>query len=220
MIRVPIINQRLKQILDNFKDEILNNDESVFQFEKNKSSELDRHNSCSLEYLEKIRNNLSVGKAYDAWCSGLNSGVLADNVKKLNVDLSEWDNQNYYFVPRPGFVSIRQQMFETNALATIYPANGFMSWHNNSDASGHNVLFTWSENGNGFFRYEDPITKEIVTLDDSPGWTCKVGYFGKMGEQDKLFWHCCSTEEIRITVAWIFPTLQAADKFKDQIQQL
>lgn len=92
------------------------------------------------------------------------------------------------------------------AVKMLYPKGGFMGWHHNANASGKNLLISWSEEGKGYFRYQNPITKEIVTMHDTPGWTCKVGYYGTLKEPDKIYWHCASAEhEKRITLGYIIP---------------
>ena len=218
MNSIPIVNEQLAQILNNFKDELLSNDLSKLNF-KQPDATKDYHYFCSTELLNELKGKKIVEKAYDGFNISLQTTFLKELNLQLNENLAECDNQEGYIVARPKFVSVRKKMFETNALAAVYPANGYMAWHTNADAPGYNVLLTWSEKGNGFFKYQDPITKEIVTMQDKPGWNCKVGYFGKHTETDKLFWHCCGTAELRITVAWIFPTLEASMKFQNKIQQ-
>ena len=46
----------------------------------------------------------------------------------------------------------------TSALLSYYPPGGFVGWHNNYDASAYQVLFTWSETGEGYFEYYDKKT--------------------------------------------------------------
>jgi len=101
-----------------------------------------------------------------------------------------------------------------NALCATYPPGGWISWHNNANASGYNILFTWSENGNGWFRYYDLEKKENVTIYDKPGWQCKMGYFGPYDNPDSLCYHCASTEDLRITVAYMFIE---ADNFWEEV---
>ena len=60
-----------------------------------------------------------------------------------------------------------------NALTAIYPPGGYISWHNNANASAYNLIFTWSESANGQFNYVDPSTKEVVVMRDVEGWQCK-----------------------------------------------
>ena len=88
------------------------------------------------------------------------------------------------------------------AVKMYYPTGGYMGWHNNHNASGYNVLLSYSKNGNGFFRYK---TDKIVTMFDKPGWTAKVGYYGNNDEPDKLFWHCARAYEDRLTLGFVLP---------------
>jgi hypothetical protein len=213
MKSITIVNNRLAEILDNFKKDIFLKKESYFI--KEEINEEEKVRACSKEYLDDVKDKM-IGRTHDCKTSNVDQYQEA---LKLNADLAEWDNHQGYIVSQRGVASLRYEKFSKNALATIYPKNGYMAWHNNNDAPGHNVLFTWTENGQGFFRYQDPETKEIVTMNDKPGWTCKVGYFASRNEMDKIFWHCCSADEIRITVAWIFPTLQARNDFINQVQQ-
>lgn len=219
MKSIHIENNKLIEILDNFKNELLLKDLTELDFFKQEIDKEKKVNACSEEYLDNITGKM-IGRTEDAITFNvLLESKFEDTSKKLNNDLAEWDNHQGYIVAVPGRATLRHEKFSRNALATIYPKDGYMAWHNNHDAPGYNVLFSWTENGQGFFRYKDPETKEIVTMDDKPGWTCKVGYFAGPNEMDKIFWHCCSADELRITVAWIFPNLQAANDFIKQVQQ-
>ena len=91
---------------------------------------------------------------------------------------------------------------ERCAVKMYYPEGGYMGWHNNHNASGYNILFSYTKNGNGFFRYK---TDKLVTMNDSPGWTAKVGYYGNNDEPDKLFWHCARAYEDRLTLGFVIP---------------
>jgi len=94
------------------------------------------------------------------------------------------------------------------AVNVFYPEEGFMGWHNNWNAHGYNILLSYSPTGNGFFRYMDPLTKEIVNMPDKPGWTCKVGYYGRGREPDKVYYHCAGSHEPRITLGFVVPHLE------------
>ena len=59
----------------------------------------------------------------------------------------------------------------TSALLSYYPPGGFVGWHTNYDANAYQVLFTWSETGEGFFEYYDKQKDEIIKIDDVPGST-------------------------------------------------
>lgn len=84
------------------------------------------------------------------------------------------------------------------ASFSYYPPEGFVGWHTNSNNVSHQLLFTWSKNGDGYFRYYDDATKKIVTQPDKVGWQCKSHYFGP---RNKPLWHCCHTKGPRITFA-------------------
>lgn len=92
----------------------------------------------------------------------------------------------------------------TNTLNTVYPPGGFISWHNNANASGYNILFTWSETGDGWFEYWDQEKQERVRINDVPGWQCKMGYFGPYFKPETLCYHTASTNCWRISVAYVF----------------
>lgn len=90
----------------------------------------------------------------------------------------------------------------TSALSLFYPPDGFIGWHTNANATSHQLLFTWSETGEGYFRYQDPKTKEIVTLQDKPGWNVRAHYFGGEHEPDFLYWHTAYTKCDRFSFAY------------------
>jgi hypothetical protein len=103
--------------------------------------------------------------------------------------------------------------FKTNALFTVYPPGGFISWHNNANAPAYNFIFTWSETGDGWFKYWDMEKKEIVTMQDVPGWQCKAGYFGA----EHLFYHAASTNCTRMTVAFTLSRDETSLNWQDDI---
>ena len=97
---------------------------------------------------------------------------------------------------------------------TVYPPGGYIGWHSNYDVPGYNCLFTWSEFGDGFFKFIDPLTKETVTLEDSSGWNARMGYFGS-GDQE--MWHCAYTNCRRLTIAMRFDDVVKQDLAKRTI---
>lgn len=81
---------------------------------------------------------------------------------------------------------------------SLYPPGGFLGWHSNHDKPGLRVYCTWSEaDGANFFRYEDPRSKEIVTLYEPVGWTVKSFQVPK---QDERLWHCIQSDSLRIAL--------------------
>lgn len=91
------------------------------------------------------------------------------------------------------------------AVKMYYPEGGYMGWHNNHNAHGYNILFSYTKNGKGFFRFQDTTVPTKITIDDRPGWTAKVGYYGSNNEPDKLFWHCARAYEDRLTLGFVIP---------------
>lgn len=89
----------------------------------------------------------------------------------------------------------------TNALSQLYPPDGFIAWHNNADAKGYNLIFTWSETGDGWFKYIDENGIE-QTIKDKKGWSCKASYFGDYIE-DKVCYHAAYTKCWRMTHSFV-----------------
>ena len=110
------------------------------------------------------------------------------------------------------FLSVRN-----NALACLYPPGGYIAWHNNANAPGYNFIFSWSETGDGWFKYVDPNNQQVVTVQDKPGWQLKAGYFGHYGEREKLLYHAASTDCWRCTVSYVFSHEDAAEDFREEI---
>jgi hypothetical protein len=104
-----------------------------------------------------------------------------------------------------------------NALTAVYPPGGFISWHNNANAAAYNLIFSWSENGSGRFKYVDPVSKEVVEMEDHEGWQCKAAYFGRYDEPEHLFYHAAETDCWRITVSFTFNTDQASLEFREDV---
>lgn len=92
----------------------------------------------------------------------------------------------------------------TSALLSYYPPGGFVGWHTNYDANAYQVLFTWSETGDGYFEYYDKKTDEIIRIQDVAGWQCRHYYFGAEHEEDLHCWHAAYAGCQRITLAYKF----------------
>ena len=95
-----------------------------------------------------------------------------------------------------------------------YPPTGFVGWHTNHGAHGHIVLFNWSEDGEGFFRYA--TGDRMNTIKDGKGWSCKVGYFGEHVEDQ--MWHCARTECRRFSFSYRFEKKEDWEEAIDIIQ--
>tara|TARA_Y100000593_G_scaffold75007_1_gene138262 strand:- start:10693 stop:11217 length:525 start_codon:yes stop_codon:yes gene_type:complete len=73
----------------------------------------------------------------------------------------------------------------------MYPAcGGYMGWHTNSDAPYERIYMVYSETGESWFKYKDPVTGEIVSVQDNKGWNL----YRFKTPKDELFWHCVYAE--------------------------
>lgn len=192
-------NKELFGILDSFMAVLLNTERSSFPYGPHGVNRLPEGGQvspeylCGEEYLKFMQNKKVDGFPEITNGVDLNQWVppqqeLRSALKKLDEDLLTWSG------------------CRNNAVKMLYPKGGFMGWHHNANAAGQNLLLSWSKEGKGYFRYQNPVTKEIVTMKDEPGWTCKAGYYGRWNEPDKIYWHCASAEpEERFTLGYIIP---------------
>lgn len=105
-----------------------------------------------------------------------------------------------------------------NALFTVYPPGGFISWHNNANAPAYNFIFTWSETGDGWFKWYDMEKQEIITIPDKAGWQCKAGYFGPYeGPKEALCYHAARTNCLRMTIAFTLSMGELSQGLQDWI---
>lgn len=110
------------------------------------------------------------------------------------------------------------------ALTNYYPPGGFVGWHTNWDACCYQVLFTWSKDGDGYFRYYDKENDEIITIEDKPGWQARHYYFARKDEYKYHCWHAAYNWSERITLAYKFdnvslesPSNKTAILLRDQL---
>lgn len=189
MKNVELNNPDLQQILDTFLTSLLKVDRSDFPYDHGKDFTPER--ACGIEYLQYMQSKPVDG--FPEVTRGVDMArftppTMSQPLKRLDEDLLAWSGSR------------------NNAVKMLYPKGGFMGWHHNANAPGYNILLSWSKQGLGYFRYQDPVTKEIVTMQDTPGWTCKVGYYGPFHEKDRIYWHCASAEhEERLTLGYIIP---------------
>lgn len=93
-----------------------------------------------------------------------------------------------------------------NALAMYYPAGGYIGWHHNGNASGYNILFSWSQTGESKFSYYDYENNSVVDMQDDKGWNVKAGFYPAYKSKEdvgKVYWHAADTQCPRLTVAFI-----------------
>ena len=208
MKNIQINNPDLKNILGKFLPTLLAVDRSGFPYKQQSAEPIAPEYACGEEYLLHMQSKKVDG--YPEKTHGVDLmrfttpyQSVRDALKKLDTELLAWSGSR------------------NNAVKMLYPKGGYMGWHHNANAAGYNILLSWSEKGLGFFRYQNPITKEIITMRDTPGWTCKVGYYGGFNEPDKIYWHCASAEhEERFTLGYIIPHQGLWNDMTDDIQSV
>lgn len=186
------IDPELLELLNEFKDYVYANVDKSHRHGKKDENDF----YTETQYLEEMQEKDSRRE-----CDGFPEVVYLNSLRPESVtdEFNEGLNEIKFRITN--FLGARNQ-----AVALYYPEDGYMGWHHNANASGFNILISHSEDGKGFFRYQDPVTKEIVTLHDKPGWNFKVGYYGSWKESDKIVWHCARTYDTpRLTLAYIIP---------------
>jgi len=106
-----------------------------------------------------------------------------------------------------------------NALGVMYPPGGFISWHNNHNAPGYNLIFSYAETNTGYFEYYDSATEQIVKLYDTAGeWTCKAGYFASKEEpiEKKVYHSASAPDDYRMTISYIFNRSEMGNGLHDE----
>lgn len=190
MKTLEIKNEYIIGILDTFLQSLLAVDRSVFPYGV---PDITPEYACSQQYLDLMQDKRVTGypeKTFGVDLMKYRSPYqsLIEATRRLDTDLLAWAGSR------------------NNAVKMLYPKGGYMGWHHNANAPGYNILLSWSKDGLGYFRYQDPVTKEHVTLQDKPGWTCKVGYYGAFADPSRVYWHCASAEhEERVTLGYIIP---------------
>lgn len=210
----PPFNPELMEILNKFVEDIYAEDLDSIKFhgvkdaEQKWGTELPKDEGfyyTSEEHLKYMQNDKTYEDPIDNGFAEVTRGInlsqpgsrVPDSIKDIMKHLDR--KLNAYFCTA------------FTAVNMYYPKDGFMGWHNNENCPGWNVIMSYTpEPHQGFFRFIDPITKEIVTLNDDEnmmnGWTVKVGYYGGHEEEDRQVWHCARTgNNNRITLAYVIP---------------
>ena len=197
MTEVVIRNKDLLETLNGFKDELFAvegyNDSKYSMY----SSEEDTKNGrgeywCSDEYLKECMSRDQL--------VGVPDRHYANPIAKMvRAEPEQWGD----YMKKVKYDFAAEIGAHTSALLSYYPPGGFVGWHTNYDASAYQVLFTWSK-GDGYFRYLDKNTGEIVTIQDVEGWQCRHYYFGPEDEPHNHCWHSAYAGDERITLAYKF----------------
>tara|TARA_Y100000389_G_C17456448_1_gene518487 strand:- start:106 stop:789 length:684 start_codon:yes stop_codon:yes gene_type:complete len=209
---IDLKNQEFLGILNEYKDVLLKRDspDDIPLIEKEipiRHTDDKAEDWVSDQYLKEI---ISQGEGHDGFprvlrgFSGLKHEDEKDVKGRVIKDASSVLNRKLI-----EFLSCRN-----SALNACYPPGGFISWHNNANASGYNIIITYSETGEGWFDYWDIEKQERVRIQDKPGWQAKMTYFGPYDEPDQLCYHAAYTDCYRITVAFVFAE---ADQFWEEV---
>ncbi len=115
----------------------------------------------------------------------------------INLDLHV-EHQLYkeFFLTKVRIVKCLENIFETEVRfsgSLWYPPSSYRLWHTNETQPGWRMYwidfdgFESNKTEKSFFRYMNPQTKELVTLNEQPKI---VRFFRVESDADKLFWHC------------------------------
>ena len=214
MKNVPIKNKDTLDLLSEFEwfvDENVCN--SIVKDEK--SWNVLRYDFCSDDYLRAILNQGKKHSGFPAKVKGYGFNGVSLEFKDPESEIAKKiiDRYNETIVEFSTSLMLRH-----NALFTVYPPGGFISWHNNANASAYNFIFTWSENGDGYWQHYDYEKKKIIKIPDKKGWNCKAGYFGSYNEpKNNLVYHMASTDCWRMTVAFVLDRSDMSKGIQEQI---
>jgi hypothetical protein len=220
MKSVTIKDRTVLDVLNEFKD-LWHSD--IEKFKENlilpKFPE-DREYYISEKYKDKI---IQMGQGHNGYPEALLGYNLRDILKDtketrriVNEDILQYNKKfNKLNEKLQTLLATRH-----NALCAIYPPGGFIAWHNNANASSYNIIITWSETGDGYWKHVDPHTKEEVLVKDVPGWQAKAFYFGSYQDHpNDLVYHVASTDCWRMTISYTFD-LTHKEFWEDAIEEL
>lgn len=197
MSEVVIRNKEFLEVLNGFSEEMLSkpsyNDERFWTYVDLEDVDKGEY-YCSREYLDEClsRSPELVGPPDRYFAQPI--------AKMVREEPQLWGD----FMQRVKYDFAQELGAHTSALLSYYPPGGFVGWHTNYDANAYQVLFTWSETGDGYFEYYDKKKDEIVRIQDVPGWQCRHYYFGAEDEEDLHCWHAAYAGCQRITLAYKF----------------
>lgn len=207
MSEVNIRNSELLEVLNGFSDEMLSkpsyDDEKYWTFREWQDIGKGEF-YCSRDYLDECLSRDELVGPPDRY--------FAQPISKMvREDKEMWEG----FMQKVKYDFASELGAHTSALLSYYPPGGFVGWHTNFDANAYQILFTWSETGDGYFRYYDKQKDEIVTIQDVPGWQCRHFYFGAGHEEDLHCWHSAYAGCQRITLAYKFVNGGSVDNPED-----
>ena len=220
MRKISKLNTDLLTSLDEYKDFVLENrpDKLLPNWPvKAKFAKENRHEyATSLECLKSMDPETHDGYPPDSLGYDLNEMTINKTIKHDGHKFTTEERKvldRYIEMSRFVDEEIGHSIgFRDSALKMFYPDNGYIAWHTNWNAAGYNCILTWSD-GSGYWRHLDSTDEEpgsirpdpdkkLVHIQDEPGWHCKLGYYGKKEEHNKIVWHAAYGGP-RITLGFI-----------------
>jgi hypothetical protein len=205
MKEISIKNEEVLERLNGFIKTIESMDIDELKID-DRDPDIKAEYGVSEEYLKII---VDKGALHIGWPESIRAiDLVASTTKSIP---KHWKD----FADDIAFNFARELGAQQSALCAYYPPGGFIGWHDNRDAPGYTLLFNWSKNGDGFYRFRDPETKKVVTFHDKPGWTCKTGWYGP---GDGATFHCAMTNEPRWSIAFYIQDENMRDIIIDGIE--
>ena len=204
MREILIKNPEILERLAGFTARFLELDHRNLNIE-NRDPKIDADYGTSREYLDHMMKKGHKGfpEAIRGIDINFSHTSLTEDWKKLNHEMS-----NEF---------TRELGCQQNALCCYYPPEGFIGWHDNHDVPGHTLLFNWSEDGSGFYRYRDCDTGEMVTIKDKVGWSSKTGTYGD-GKEFPRQWHSAKAGCHRWSIAFYIRNLEMLEMIVEDIE--
>ena len=210
---LTVLDEYSNWVSQNPPDVNLPNWRTKGKFKKEDRSEF----STSLDCLKSMDPNTHDGYPPDSYGYDLNEPTLR---KTLEVEGHRFTSDEKEWIKK--YIEKSQDLDDTLgayigykfcALKMYYPKDGYIAWHTNWNVPGFNCLFTWNPTGEGYWRHLDSSGEKpgsiranpdikLVHIDDVPGWHCKLGYYGKKEEHNKIMWHAAYGGP-RITLGWV-----------------
>lgn len=152
----------------------------------------------------------SYGYDFNQVAKWIEGGQISRDLGKPLLEKSHWLDENLGAYLGTRFC----------ALKMWYPPEGYIAWHTNWNVPSYNILFTYNsgEDGAGYWRHMDPTGSDspvpnqikegegdtkLVHIPDPHGWSCKVGYYGRKDEHEKIVWHSAYATAPRMTLGYV-----------------
>lgn len=95
---------------------------------------------------------------------------------------------------------------DARSNAIVYPPNGIMDWHTNSNMPGQKLYYNFNL-GRGYFYFKDTVTGEIVDDHDNIGWTARRF---DIPDRPPFLWHAVTTFSLRFSFGFWFKQREGA----------